>query len=50
MADMVEEDDVLWFKHADLMGVLDDTSPIGSDDFKDGWHSLAGYLRLEFSE
>lgn len=48
--DTVVEDEVEWFTKDSLMEVLDNTIPYGSPDFIDGWESLAGYLRLEFSE
>jgi hypothetical protein len=42
--------EVEWFSKDSLINVLDSVIPVGSPDFIDGWESLAGYLRLEFSK
>jgi hypothetical protein len=48
--DIEEEDGVVWFTKDSLIDVLDSLIPTSSPEFNDGWNTLAGYLRLEFSE
>ena len=49
MPELVKDDEALWFQQKDLFNLLDDLVPYGSSDFVEGWESLAGYIRLEFS-